>query len=377
MRILNIVGSMDRGGVETWLMHVLRNIDRTRFRMDFLVHTEEPKAFDDEILSLGCTLLRAPETTGRLQHFGRVRSLLRAEPKYDAVHVHMHHFSGVPLVLACLCGITTRIVTSYSDTRFRDASAGLARRAYLASMRFLINRLSTHRFAVSQESAEALYGAGEDVQIFRMGVDTSPFEKAVGLVEVRKSLGIRHGAYVVGHVGRFVEPKNHMFILEIAKALHDTTNDIRFLLVGDGPLRAQIETEIRNAGLGDVVILAGERSDVPKIMMGAMDVFILPSLWEGFPIVAIEAQFAGLPCLLSSRVTRDASIDEDRVTFLEIDSPAQWAMQISGIRSTANVIRAGRSLKESPFNIRNAVAHLAECYMSAIRSRPAHEEREP
>ncbi len=376
IRILHVVGSMNRGGVETWLMHVLRHIDRERFQMDFLVHTTEPAAYDDEIRALGARVIPCCAPQRPLAYGRAFRRALRDHGPYDVVHSHVHHFSGYVLALARSAGIAGRIAHSHNDTRMVNSNVSPQRRAYLVLMRQLVDRFATAQVAASNEASLALFGRkGTDrsrTQILYCGIDLAPFEEEVDAGAVRAELGIPPGAFVVGHVGRFSTQKNHAFLVRIIEALVALEPRTHALLVGDGELRAAIEDDIRARGLSGHVTMTGARSDVPRLMMGAMDVFVMPSLYEGLPVVGIEAQASGLPCVISSEITSEVTIAKGLVKTLSLDaSPGEWASDIlvSALGPPYRPIRASALdyVRKSDFNISNGALKLWELYRDHAR----------
>lgn len=369
LRVLHVMGGLDVGGVETWLLNLLRRADRSRLAMDFLLHTEKTCTYDAEVLSCGARILRCP----RDHIHSYVRSLWRAihaPAPYDVVHSHVHAYSGWVLSVAALAGVPVRIAHSHLDTRGPDRRPSALRRAYLFAMSRLIRRHATAGFAASLEAGKALFGDlwGVDRRwsVLRCGIDTSPFE-APARPALRAELGIRSDAFVIGHVGRFDEQKNHAFLVPVAAELAALEPAAHLLLVGDGPLRSAIEREVRLAGLGDRFTLAGRRSDVAALMVGVMDAFVLPSLYEGLPLVAIEAQAAGLPCLVSDTVSPESSVVEGLFSQESLRAPPKtWAMRLLRLprgRSAAERQRALCAVKASPFDIGSNLDLLHETYL--------------
>ncbi|MBZ0292006.1 MAG: glycosyltransferase, partial [Anaerolineae bacterium] len=270
-RILHIVGGMNRGGVETWLMQVLRHIDRDQFQMDFLVHTEQPCAYDNEIRVLGSQIIPCMHPSQPLRYARNFRQILRTCGPYDVLHSHVHHYSGYTLWLAKQAGVPVRIAHSHNDTSAVQAQASFLRKGYLYIMATGIDRYATIKLAASKEAGQALFGNKDSHanpwQTLYYGIDLERFKVNVDRLQVRAEFGIPDGAIVVGHVGRFAEQKNHRFLVEIAKAACEQDPNIYFLLVGDGPLRAEIQEQVERAGLSERVIFAGLRDDIPRLML--------------------------------------------------------------------------------------------------------------
>jgi len=369
-RILHVVGGMNRGGVETWLMHVLRHIDRSHFQMDFLVHTTKPCDFDDEIRALGSQVIPCLHPSRPFVYARNLRRLLREHGPYDVVHSHVHHYSGWTLRIAHQAGVPVRVAHSHSDTFSVQAAAGLVRRGYLRLMRTLIHRHATHKVSASRAAAAALFGpdwTGDSRhRILYCGIDLTPFEGVVDRVEFRRSLGISLDALVIGHVGRFDEPKNHQFLIEVAVEVCAWNPCAVFLLVGDGPLRPRVEKQVNRADLDGRVIFLGRRSDVPALMKGVMDVFVFPSLYEGLGLVLLEAQAAGLPCVVSDVVPEEADIVPQLITRLSLSTTAaNWAESILAQRNSNAYPSSKKSLEaveQSAFNITASVQKLEAIY---------------
>jgi glycosyltransferase involved in cell wall biosynthesis len=332
--ILQVVGGMNFGGVETWLMHVLRHIDRERFRMDFLVHTAQPCAYGEEIQKLGSKIIPCLGTSRPWRYARNFRRALKEHGPYEVVHSHVHHFSGFVVYLAHRAGVPVRITHSHSDTSLNDGRATTLRTGYLQLMEHLIRRHATTGIACSRKAAASLYGAAwqndNRWKVVYCGIDLEPFRQPVDRAEVRRELNIPEDAFVLGHVGRFHEPKNHTFLIDIAAEVARREPNMRLLLVGDGPLRPQIEAKVACLGLTDKVIFAGFRSDVPRLMKGAMDLFVFPSRYEGLGLVLIEAQAAGLPCVYSDTVPAEADVVKSNICRLSLQASLnQWSSLIT------------------------------------------------
>jgi len=367
-RVLHIVGGMNRGGVETWLMHVLRHIDKERFEMDFLVHTLEPCAYDNEIRAWGSKIFPCLHPQKPFRYAIGLRRVLKAHGRYDVLHSHVHHFSGFTLALGRLAGVPLRIAHSHLDSRPVDSAGKGLRRVYLKGMRKLIRMNATSFLAASQQAGEALFGSHWDQdqrsRIAFYGIDLKPFRNASRDRSLRYGLGLPEQAFVVGHVGAFRRQKNHSFLLDISAELVQRDPQSRLLLVGDGPLRMGIEKKARAMGLHDRMIFAGSRSDVPDLMTQAMDAYVMPSLYEGLGIVCIEAQAAGLPLVISDRIPPEVDVLPGLVQRVSLSAPPSfWAEKLLQGKGKKLVDGAGaRAVEESPFSILKSVASLEKIY---------------
>lgn len=371
IRILHVLGGMNRGGVETWLMHILRHVDRDRFQMDFLVHTTKLCAYDEEIRDLGSKIIPCLEPSNPWMYARNFKRIILDHGPYDIVHSHVHHFSGYVLRLAQEADIPVRIAHSHNDCSPLEANAKLHRRFYLNLMKSLITRHSTLGFGCSEVAIADLFGEGwkKDLRwrLLYYGIDMSPFREPIDALEVRAELSIPANAFIIGHIGRFQEQKNHRFLLEIFAEILKRKPQAYLLLVGEGSLKSDIEQQAWQMGLSERVIFTGIRSDIPRLMLGAMDVFLLPSLHEGLPVVSIEAQAAGLPLVISQNITQELQKVKPLIQKISLQQPVEvWAEAILAMQNFPEKISQVDSLKilkNSKFNIICSVKSLTSTYI--------------
>lgn len=370
IKVLHVIKGLDRGGPETGLIMLLQNIDRTRFQIDFLITVEKKCEYDDLARSLGARLINNPTPHRPLKYAVNFINNNRKYGPYDIVHIHVHHYSGYVLLISKLCGIKKRIVHSRSDTRYIDKHSGILRKIYLWVMKELIAKYATHYIAVSKEAAESLYKRSiiekKVVHILPSGIDLSLFKQDVKKEDVRAELGIPKNATVIGHVGRFHPAKNHNLIINIALYLLTVKRDYVFLLIGEGQLMEEIKLKARNLGIESNILFLGVRRDVPKLMMGAMDIFLFPSLYEGLPVALIEAQAAALPCLISNRITEEVDIIKPLIFRLDpFDSPLKWVGKILYVTKNKPLVSSNYiidKLEKSDFNIVKVARRIKVIY---------------
>jgi glycosyltransferase involved in cell wall biosynthesis len=370
-RILHVLGSMNPGGVETWLLDVLERIDRDHFQFDFCLCGAQAGVYAAEVERLGGRILRCPKRANLWSFRRRFRRVLR-EGNYDVVHSHVHFFSGALLRWAKAEGRPIRIAHSHNTNDGRSDSR--ARRCYRKLMKFWINRYSTHGLAASEPAAAELFGENWQTdgrfQVLHYGLDLHPFQKSPDRVTVRAELGIPPDVQVVGHVGRFDEQKNHRFFLEIADSVLKSRRDVHFLLIGDGPLRPEIERRVRQMGVSREIHFVGVRTDVPRLMLAAMDLFLFPSLYEGLGICLLEAQAAGLRCLVSDTVPKEVVRVPGSVGFLALSSGKDfWSTNVihgldAGRLGSVRVLSAEIQDK---FSMQQSMRHLMGLY-STVQS---------
>jgi glycosyltransferase involved in cell wall biosynthesis len=387
IRILHIVGILRRGGLETWLMHVLRTLDRSQIQVDFLVHIDAPGDYDAEVEALGCRILRCPLIwTAPWRYVQQFKKILR-QGSYHIIHSHVHFFSGFTLRTAHQMKVPVRIAHSHVDTSPVSRQAGWLRRQYLELTQHWIDQYATMGLAASREAAQDLFGPNwEDDQRWQLlyyGVDLTPFQIAESKTTVRAELGIPEDAFVIGHVGRFEHQKNHQFLLEIAEQVYKRDPKTYLLMIGDGPLRANIEALATQSTLQDRILFAGVRSDIPRLMSSVMDIFLLPSFYEGLPLVGIEAQAAGLRLVLSDSITAELDAVPRLIDRVSLDQPTSvWAETILAARSqqlknqspTNNSLLA---LQSSVFNITQSAMEIESVYRTSVQSLELQTLRSP
>jgi glycosyltransferase involved in cell wall biosynthesis len=359
---------MERGGVETWLVQLLKHVDPRLVRMDFLVHTPDLAVYGDEVRSLGARIIVVPTPRSWFGYRGALRRAFERYGPWDIVHAHLHHFNGVVLeAVRNRCRV--RIAHSHLDSRAVDGRARPLRRLYLRMMRHWIRAHATAGFAVSRDAAASLFGSAwmRDARwkILSCGIDLEPFSAHVDGATLRRQLGIRPDSVVLGHVGRFHAQKNHDMVIDIAADVFQREPRGQLLLVGSGERREAAEARARSCGIFDRTIFAGDRSDVPALMRGVMDVLIFPSRYEGLGLVVIEAQAAGLHSLISDDIPEEAILDPKLVRRLSRSLPIHaWGTEAleaaKAIRPTA---REARDLVAGgPFDVKTSARTLLGAY---------------
>lgn len=363
VKVLQIVGGLRPAGTETWLLQVARRIDRSAIAMDFLVHGEETGGYEEELRDLGFGIVRTP-MPGRYAAYLRSVGAALGSGGYDVVHSHLQHFSGVTTFLASRQEIPRRIVHSHLDVQ-PDLARG-RKATYAWIMLRLIRRHATHRVAVSQRAAAALFGADwsqlPNTAVLSCGIDLAPFLEPADM-GLRASLGLRPEGLVVGHVGRFVEQKNHEMVLAIAAEVMGRDPGAQLLLVGEGPRRLQIERACTDLGIRDRTIFAGSRRDVPEVLKSAIDVFVFPSRYEGLGLAIVEAQAAGVPCVIADHVPAEVEVLPELIHRQSLaDPPSAWAATVNRVRHLHRGPAAAGRVSTTAYNIECSVKWLERLY---------------
>lgn len=348
IRVLHVVTHMNRGGLETMIMNYYRAIDRTKVQFDFLVHRDYRAHYDDEIESLGGKIFRLPRLVPwSRSYIGALDDFFATHQEYRIIHVHQDCLSGVILKAAKKHGVPVRIAHSHNAGQDKDWKYPIK-----IMLKRWIPKYATKLFACGKKAGDWMFD-GTPYQILNNAIDAIKYrsDRKKGF-EVRSELKIPRDAFVVGHVGRFSPQKNHHFLLEVFLALARKITNCYLLLVGDGNLRAMIEKQAEQLGIRDKVVFTGVRQDIPDLLH-AMDVFVFPSLHEGTPVTVLEAQAAGIPCVISDGVPTDCMIT-DLVTMLPLSESAEvWAEHILSVRTDAfrdtrdEIVQAGYDISEN------------------------------
>ena len=324
LRVLQINSSISqRSGVMSMLMNYLRHMDRSQVVLDFFCYATPDETHREEIESLGgrCYVIDAGNRIGRIR--SSLGQLLEQHAgQYPVVHLHDPILSRFLYPVAHRRGVRAFAVhshsTAYSDSRLKSVRNWIVCRN--------IGAYSDARLACSRAAGEFMFRRSR-FEVLPNAIDVGTYRFArQARVKARRALGLGDGP-VVGHVGRFSEEKNHRFLIDVYTELARLSPEARLMLIGDGPLRPGIEEIVAERGLTDRVLFLGDRGDVAALYQ-AMDVLVLPSLFEGLPMVGVEAQCAGLPMVCSDRVPDEVAIGD--CEFLSLEKPArQWAHHVS------------------------------------------------
>lgn len=363
IRVLQCVNDMHRAGLETMLMNYYRNIDRTKIQFDFLTHRSYKSDYDDEILSLGGRVYYAPRLYPQnySKYFKWMEQFFKDHPEYKIVHSHIDAMSYLPLKAAKKAGIPIRIAHSHSTSIDRDFK-------YLLKQYYRIKLTSvlTHEFSCGKAAGEFLF-RNNKFTLIPNAVDAKKFYYDEKIrKDVRIKLEISDATFVMGHVGRISYPKNHRFLIDIFKEVHDIKADSILLIIGTGDMEEEIKQYARESGVNEYIRFLGNRNDTERFYQ-AFDVFMLPSLFEGVPLVGVEAQFADLPCFFSNKVPMEV-VFSDKVNFMSLNQSArEWAEVITNVdisnRNSGRLI-----LINADYNIQTAHKILEEKYQKLYES---------
>lgn len=330
IRILHVLGGLSLGGAESRIMDLYRQIDRQKIQFDFLVHSQAKEHFDEEIEAMGGRIYRVPRfrVYNWFSYKRALKRFFKAHHAFRAVHGHMTSTAAIYLPIAKKAGVPIAI----GHARSAGVSGGV--KGILTKwMRRPLKRRADYCLACSKEAGEAVYGKRwvekGKVEVIPNAIAAEKYVYDENVrKQMRKELGLAE-KLVIGHVGSFREAKNHAFLIRIFAEIYKKRSDAVLLLIGDGALRETIEKQVLEAGLEGVVRFLGNQAEISPYYQ-AMDYLVFPSLYEGLPGTVIEAQAAGLRCLVSDAVTKEAGVTELAEFYSLNRTASEWAAHILG-----------------------------------------------
>lgn len=371
IRVLQCVNKMDRAGLETFLMNYYRNVDRNKIQFDFLTHRKEKGAYDEEILSLGGRIYYAPRLMpwNYFKYRKFMKQLFDSHPEYKIVHSHIDTMSFYPLREAKRNCVPFRI--SHSHTSKLDIDYKLILK-FLAKIR--LKKQANIYFACGEKASDFLYGGDKDKTIIiNNAIDIKKYSfSQQKRNDMRKKLNIDKDSIVLGHVGRFIYIKNQLFLLDVFKEFKNMVNNSKLLLIGNGSDESLICEKISNLELEDSVLILKDRSDVDELYQ-VMDYFVMPSLFEGLPLVAVEAQANGLKTFVSDGISKEVLLTSSAKVIALNNSPLEWAREILSTSVDRND-NAFLELENSNYNIKSEAKKLEQFYIELINEEGGFDE---
>ena len=322
-----IIGKWVGGGVEAVIMNYYRHINHNRIQFDFICDSDSTNIPYDEIEKLGGRVILVPPYQKLPSYIKELKKVLK-ENNYQIVHSNINTLSVFPLYAAKKAGVPIRIAHSHSTSNKKEWKKNLIKNL----LKPFSKVYATNYMCCSELAGKWLFGTKEfnkgKVYLLNNAIDLDQFQyNEKTRISKRKQLGIESNTFVVGHIGRFVEQKNHRFLIDIFNELHKKNNNSILLLAGQGPLKKEMEEKVHALGIEDSVLFLGQRSDVDELYQ-AFDLFLLPSLYEGLPVVGVEAQASGNLCYLSDDMTKETKV-LDSTVFMSLDKNAEeWAEAI-------------------------------------------------
>lgn len=366
IRVLQIIGIVCGGGVEAVIMNYYRHIDRTKVQFDFVVDGYEKTILDDEIQALGGRVYHIePYKRNIFRYMHQIYRIVR-DHHYDIVHSNMNTLSVFSLFPAWLAGAHTRILHNHSTAVRSEGKRSVMKKILRPFAPLFANRYA----ACSRLAGDWMYGkemmASGKVSIITNAIDLDDYAYSPEIrQQYRQELGVSDDTLVIGHVGRFMYQKNHVFLIEIFREVVKQHPQALLLLIGDGELRSDVEQKVQHNHLAEKVRFLGLRKDVKKLY-NCMDMFVLPSWYEGLPVVSVEAQANGLPCLFSSQITDESKLT-DTARFIELSAGSKkWADTLLADLTGRNQL-AKKQLQKAGFDINKASVSLQNMYIQEMK----------
>jgi len=359
-RILHVVTTMNRGGIESMLMNLYRKIDRENFQFDFLVHRKEKGAFDDEIRELGGNIYYVP-AINPFHHRKYLKALddFFREHKYNIVHSHINTFSMYVLRAAKKANVNCRIAHAHTDKIEFDKKF-----FFKLYCKKKLEKHLTHRFACGEKAGKWLFNKN-DFTILNNAIDLHKFQfNEEDKFLYRNQLGLNN-SFVLGHIGHFSKVKNHSFIIDLFAEIVKESENSKLILIGDGKGKKSIEEKVNGLGLSPKVLFLGVRKDIPELL-SCMDVFVFPSIFEGLPVTLIEAQANGIHIIASDSITEKAQLT-DLIHFFSLkENAACWANEILKYKDGYERKSYWSELQNAGYDVRTTAKWMENFYLNIL-----------
>lgn len=368
VRVLHVLGALDRGGAETVVMNLYRNINREKIQFDFIIHTDRICDYTNEVTSLGGKIYTIPKFTGLniLRYRKEWKKFFENHPEYKIMHAHIRSTAILFLGIARKNNIKT--ISHSHNTSEGSGINALVKRILEYGIRYK----AEYFLACSKQAGNWLFGRRvcqkDNFSIMKNGICIKEFRYDKKIREIkRKEFGL-NDEILIGHIGRFHPQKNHDFIIEIYKEVYRRNSKSMLMLIGEGELKKEIEEKVERLGLKDNVIFTGVREDIPQLLQ-AMDLFLFPSLYEGLGIVAVEAQAAGLPCIVSDVLPEEVFVT-DLIKGIGLDEePNKWVDNIFynlENHKKDNRLEQNKSVEKSGYDIEHISDWIEEFYYELL-----------
>lgn len=363
IKIFQLVGSYKGGGVEAVVMNFYRNIDRNKIQFTFVCDEDSTDIPYEEIEKLGGKIIIVPPYSKPFKYHSALKKALK-EDDYKIIHSHISTMSVFSLFAAKCAGVPVRIAHSHSTTNKKEKKKNLMKQI----LRPFSKVFATDYMCCSELAGRWLFGNKEydkgNVYLLNNAIDLDKFKYNESLrKKKRKELSIKDNTLVIGHIGRFVAQKNHDFLIDIFNEIHKKNNNSILLLAGQGPLMEDIKNKVKELNLDGSIKFLGQRNDANELYQ-AFDVFLLPSLYEGLPVVGVEAQASGLLCYLSDDMTKETKV-LDITKFMSLNNtPEEWADNILDDVKKYKRIDTSKEMTAKNFNIKEEAKKLEKYYLN-------------
>lgn len=366
IRIGMIMGKWVGGGVEAVIMNYYRHIDRSKIQFDFICDSDSTDIPYEEIESLGGKVILCPPYQKLFKYTKELKKIFK-ENNYKIVHSNINALSVFPLRAAKKAKVPVRIAHSHSTSNKKEWKKTLVKNILRPFSKVYANKY----ICCSELAGRWLFGDKEydkgNVYLLNNAIDLNKYKYDEKIREnKRKELNIKDSTFVVGHIGRFVEQKNHRFLIDIFNEIHKKNNDSLLLLAGQGPLMNEMKEKVHSLKLDDYVQFLGQRKDANELYQ-SFDLFLLPSLYEGLPVVGVEAQASGNLCYLSNAMTKETKV-LDSTVFMSLDNTAEeWTNAILNDASKYKKHDTKDEVSKYGFNIEKEADKLEKTYFEYLK----------
>lgn len=372
IRVLQVLTAMNRGGAETMIMNYYRAMNRNNIQFDFMVHREEVGVYEAEIRSLGGKIFKMPALSPK-NYFNYTKALhifFKSHPEYNVIHSHMNAYSYVILKIAKLNNVPIRIAHSHTSIEPFYKKIFLKNTDVITTLkdsvqsvvRHFVPKVANYYFSCGQKAGLWLFGKKNysKVTIINNAVNSTQFSYNNEIGNEYKTNLKLLDKKVIGHVGNFVEAKNHLFLIRVFKKMLEKNKNLVLLLVGQGYLQSKIEEEVKKLEIENSVRFLGVRDDIPNLMQ-AFDLFLFPSLYEGLPLTLVEAQASGLKIIASDAITNEVEVT-NLVTFCSLDKPEEYWADLALKNLTYKRRNTHKDIVDGKYDIEMNAKNLYEFY---------------
>lgn len=361
IRIAQMMTDMNYGGVEMVVMNYYRYIDKSKIQFDFFALEGSTIPQREEIENLGGQIYVVPKYTHLSRYESAIQELFKRN-KYKIVHCHMNTLGVFAMYGAKKAGVPVRILHNHSTAGKGEVKKNVMK--YI--LRPFAKVFPTNLCACSNFAGEWIYGKNARFKVFNNAIDLDKYKYNPEIRnELRKKIGIED-RFVIGHIGRFCYPKNHDFLVDIFAEILKKKKNAVLLLIGEGELETDVKTKVKDLGLEEKVLFLGRKADAYRYYQ-AMDLFLLPSRYEGLPVVGVEAQAAGLPCVMSDKVTPEAKLLDTTVFVNAEASVSVWSEMVIEL-SQVKRKDTSQQMIEAGFDIKTEAKKLEKMYFDLMRN---------
>lgn len=365
IRVLHIVPRLDLTGVAKFVLHHWARMDRSEFVFDFVNHGGA-EDFHKELIKEGCTIhdLPFPHEVGNKAYYKLLMKIVK-QGQYDIIHIHTGHYTGFTALLCKIYARKSKIICHAHTTRCMNPSHN----KLMPLFRLLARTFADNLFACGQDAGIFCFGKKSHFVEIHNSVDLDVFnQQSVEEVNALKaSLSISKDAKIIGHIGAFSPPKNHFFLLKIIEHYLKRSKTAIFVLIGDGPDFQNVEQKAKEMNIYYSIRFVGIQKNIP-LYMSMFDVFVLPSLHEGLPVVSAEAQAMGLKTIFSANIDKTCDLGLGIMSFVGVDEHSidEWCDAIDKPSRQPSVEEIHAAFVKQRYDIKSSVDYLSKSYKKIL-----------